>query len=167
MITGANAGVVTPSSPMRCANTPRSVAADTPGPEAPTTAWNDASATPTAARIALTSSRVLTRRTARSSASPSTSSASGNTPGNKVANSGEMPSTPTRRTVVPAAASPAAAARFSGFHEIGNRFDVGISGGTPSSVTLSRCTAPVSPTTTHDGANGRVPASQSRFAPDT
>src|SRR5207253_297584 len=56
---------------------------------------------------------------------------------------------------------------FSGFQLIGYRRAGGISAGTPKSVTLIRWTAPVSRTTTQPGANGRVPASQRRVAPDT
>ncbi len=48
--------------------------------------------------------------------------------------------------------------RFMGFQLIGNRLLAGVtSGGTPSSVIESRCTLAGSRTTTHPGANARVP----------
>ena len=78
------AGVVIPAAAIASMKTPVNWRSVTPGASASTAAASAPSATRTAARMASTSSGAFTRRTRRSSGSPSTSSAEGNALGQQV-----------------------------------------------------------------------------------
>ena len=81
---------------------------------------------------------------------------------------GVIESTPMRAAVGTPGIAASAPMRFIGFQLIGNRLLAGVtSGGTPSSVFERRCTLAGSRTTTHPGANARVPDTQRLSAPVT
>ena len=84
---------------MASMNTPVSCRSVTPGANAPAASSRARSAMRTEARMAATSSDVLTRRARRSNGSPSMSSADGNAFGRSRAADGVMASVATVRTV--------------------------------------------------------------------
>ena len=160
-------GVVTPAAAMASMKIAVNCRSVTPGTNACVAAASASSATRTDARMASTSSGLLTRRIWRSIGSPSMNSAAGNALGNRFADEPDMESVATRFAVAAPGIFDNTVTKFKALKVMPYRFSCGISSGMPSSHVLSRCTAPFSRTNTQPGPNAREPAVHSRGAPET